>query len=125
MIIRDNERVFTILVANSAYGRLGMNLSSRSSVTYVKRDKLGKHILKNNYKRHIPINDEVVEVIKRKQKCKDEIPVQTGNPIISMSRIKMFLSVFYLVCGKITCVTIQRYVTRVYANKVFARLVYG
>ena len=102
-----------------------MNLSSRSSVAYVKRDKLGKHILKNNYKRHIPINDEVVEVIKRKQKCKDEIPVQTGKPIIWTSRIKMFLSIFYLVCGQITCVTIQRYVTRVYANKVFARLVYG
>ena len=69
------------LVVNSSYGRLGMNLAKRVNVKYVPAKNLEKELKKAKFVRcqQISNGSEYFEVVLKKTKVTDTIPVQCSK----------------------------------------------
>ena len=69
------------LVINSSYGRLGMNLSKRVNIKYVNAKTLGKELKKSKFVRcqQISNESEIFEVVLKKTRITDTIPVQCSK----------------------------------------------
>lgn len=75
-----------------------MNLTKHVNVSYQTMNKLSQHIHSAFYVRHEPIsysNYNIFEVVKRKRKIKDTIPVATASFILSHAKLHV-LKVKYL-----------------------------
>jgi len=78
------------LVGNSCYGRLGLNLTKHVNVTYKSLAGLAKQVRSPLHVRHQPISAQtldIFEIVKRKKKIEDTIPISEAFFILSNAKL--------------------------------------